>query len=70
MPEAQLIVSVRNTTEDDGDALFGLAKDFDTSFAAEKSAFETALTEIISDERSESERRRSRWQGCRVPPRL
>ena len=66
MSEPQSIVSVRNTTEDDGDALFGLPKDFDTSFAPERSAFQTALTEIISDERSESERRRS----YQVLPRL
>ncbi len=45
--ERPLIVSVRKATEDDADALFGLAKDFATSFVPERSAFDTALTDIV-----------------------
>ena len=48
MLERQLIVSIRKATQDDADALFGLAKDFATSFVPERSAFEKALSDIIS----------------------
>ena len=45
--ERRLIVSVRKATEDNADALFGLAKDFATSFVPERPAFDTALTDIV-----------------------
>ena len=41
-------ISIRKATEDDADALFILAKDFATSFAPERSAFETTLKNVIS----------------------
>ena len=41
-------MSTRKATEDDADALFGLAKEFATSFVPERAAFEIALTDIIS----------------------
>ena len=45
--ERRLNVSVRKATEDDADALFGLAVDFATSFVPERPALDTALTDII-----------------------
>ena len=41
-------MSVRKATADDADALFGLAKEFATSFLPERTAFEIALADIIS----------------------
>ena len=41
-------MSVRKATADDADALFGLAKEFATSFLPERTAFEIALVDIIS----------------------
>ena len=41
-------MSVRKATADDADALFGLAKEFATSFVPERTAFEIALADIIS----------------------
>ena len=45
-----MAISIRRATEDDADALFDLAKDFSTSFTPDRTAFETALTEIIASE--------------------
>ena len=41
-------MSIRKATADDADALFGLAKEFATSFVPERTAFEIALADIIS----------------------
>ena len=41
-------MSIRKATEDDADELFGLAKEFATSFVPERAEFEIALADIIS----------------------
>ena len=46
-------MSIRKATADDADALFGLAKEFATSFVPERTAFEIALADIISTAASE-----------------
>ena len=43
-------VFIRKATEEDADAMFGLAKEFATSFLAERAAFENALADIISND--------------------
>ena len=43
-----MTISIRKATADDADALFGLAKEFATSFVPERTAFEIALADIIS----------------------
>ncbi len=48
MVEHQFAISIRKATEDDADALFGLAKEMATSFVPERAAFEIALADIIS----------------------
>ena len=48
MVERQFAISIRKATEDDADALFGLAKEMATSFVPERAAFEIALADIIS----------------------
>ncbi len=48
MVEHQFAISIRKATEDDADALFGLAKEMATSFVPESAAFEMALADIIS----------------------
>ena len=48
MVVCQFAMSIRKATEDDADALFGLAKEFPTSFVLERAAFEIALADIIS----------------------
>ena len=45
-----MTIYIRRATEDDADALFDLAKDFATSFAPERSAFDTALADILATE--------------------
>ena len=45
-----MTISIRKATEEDADALFCLAKEFATSFAPERAAFETALADIIATE--------------------
>ena len=46
--ERQFAISIRKASEDDADALFGLAKEMATSFVPERAAFEIALADIIS----------------------
>ena len=48
MVERQLAMFIRKATADDADALFGLAKEFATSFLPERTAFEIALADIIA----------------------
>ena len=48
MVERLLTISIRKATADDADALFGLAKEFATSFVPDRTAFEVALADIIS----------------------
>ena len=48
MVERRFAISIRKATEDDADALFGLAKEIATSFVPERAAFEIALADIIS----------------------
>ena len=43
-----MTISIRKATADDADALFGLAKEFATSFVPDRTAFEVALADIIS----------------------
>ena len=43
-------VFIRKATEEDADAIFGLAKEFATSFLPERAAFENALAAIISND--------------------
>ena len=45
-----MTIATRRATRDDADALFGLAKEFATSFSPERAAFETALADIIATE--------------------
>ena len=48
MVERRFAISIRKATEDDADALFGLAKEMATSFVPEREAFEIALADINS----------------------
>ena len=43
-------VFIRKATEEDADAIFGLAKEFATSFVPERAAFANALADIISND--------------------
>lgn len=45
-----MTISIRKATERDADVLFALARDFATSFAPERAAFETALADITAIE--------------------
>ena len=45
-----MTMSIRKATEDDADALFGLAAEFATSFIPERAAFEITLADIITSD--------------------